>query len=157
MLDSSEDIEGAKNTLRRCPAYCALEEINVQQSRLIKVLPTCGEEHWQALLPLFMSCGWKEIIEFSKYMSLRGYYCEKDYSRVIANATKRGKKYLVHECFKEVDHPTAFDLTFLVILCTYFDPDKRPTMKDVIDALNAMGMRGDKQKEMKMKQKHSKY
>ncbi|KAG5593793.1 hypothetical protein H5410_035025 [Solanum commersonii] len=114
----------------------------------------------------------------SKYMSLREYYCERtvkfdvyfcgilmlelmakrtcsflngfvNVKTLIANAANRGKKYLVHECFKKVDHPIAFDLTRLVILCTDFGPDKRPTMKDVIDALNAMGMRGQKRKRNK--------
>ncbi|KAG5593810.1 hypothetical protein H5410_035042 [Solanum commersonii] len=64
----------------------------------------------------------------------------------IANAVKHGKKYLVHECFTEVDYPTAFAITLLVFLCTDFDPDKRPSMKDVIDTLNAMGMGGVKRK-----------
>ncbi|WMV36412.1 hypothetical protein MTR67_029797 [Solanum verrucosum] len=64
----------------------------------------------------------------------------------IANAVKRGKKYLVHECFTEVDYPTALAITLLVFLCTNFDPDKRPSMKDVIDTLNAMGMGGVKRK-----------
>ncbi|XP_006343597.1 probable receptor-like protein kinase At5g56460 isoform X2 [Solanum tuberosum] len=64
----------------------------------------------------------------------------------IATAVKRGKKYLVHECFTEVDYPTALAITLLVFLCTNFDPDKRPSMKDVIDTLNAMGMGGVKRK-----------
>ncbi|KAG5593796.1 hypothetical protein H5410_035028 [Solanum commersonii] len=56
------------------------------------------------------------------------------------------KKYLVNEYFTEADYPTALVLTHLVFLCTDFDPDKRPSMKDVIDALNAVGMRGVKRK-----------
>ncbi|KAK4712858.1 hypothetical protein R3W88_018765 [Solanum pinnatisectum] len=83
-----------------------------------------------------------ELMAKRKFSFLNGFVYVKT---LIANAAKLGKKYMVHECFKEVDHPSAFDLTFLVILCTNFDPDKRQTTKDVIDALNAMGMRGQKQ------------
>ncbi|XP_009592541.1 putative serine/threonine-protein kinase PBL18 [Nicotiana tabacum] len=58
------------------------------------------------------------------------------------------EKYLVNECFKEVDHPTAFDITRLVFLCMNLEPEERPMMKDVLDALRALstGVRGEKRK-----------
>ncbi|XP_019255750.1 PREDICTED: probable receptor-like protein kinase At5g56460 isoform X1 [Nicotiana attenuata] len=66
---------------------------------------------------------------------------------VVKEATL-SEKYLVHECFKEVDHPTALDITHLVFLCMNLEPEERPTMKDVLDALRALstGVRGEKRK-----------
>lgn len=49
---------------------------------------------------------------------------------------KRDKKQLVDECFKEADHTTA--ITLLTLNCMDYDPEKRPMMKHVSEALNAM-------------------
>lgn len=67
---------------------------------------------------------------------------------VVAEA-KCGKKYLVHEGFKEVDHSTAFEITLLAFLCLNINqPDKRPTMKDISDTLRELRARarGEKRK-----------
>ncbi|XP_060171526.1 salt tolerance receptor-like cytoplasmic kinase 1 [Lycium barbarum] len=70
----------------------------------------------------------------------------------IQDEAKRSKKGLVHECFKEVDDGTASEITRLTLQCMDFDPDKRPKMKDIFYALRAMRVRGEKRKEMKMRQ-----
>ncbi|KAF3620511.1 putative wall-associated receptor kinase-like 8-like [Capsicum annuum] len=58
--------------------------------------------------------------------------------RAIKEA-KRGKKYLVRECFKEVDHSTAFEITLLAFRCLHIDrPDWRPKMDYVLNALTEL-------------------
>ncbi|XP_009592539.1 probable serine/threonine-protein kinase PBL16 [Nicotiana tomentosiformis] len=66
----------------------------------------------------------------------------------VVKEAKLCEKYLVHECFKEVDHPTALDITHLVFLCMNLEPEERPMMKDVLDVLRAlsMGVRWEKRK-----------
>ncbi|KAF3683666.1 putative metal tolerance protein 4-like [Capsicum annuum] len=68
--------------------------------------------------------------------------------RAIKEA-KRGEKYLVRDCFKEVDHSTAFKITLLAFRCLHIDlPDERPKMEEVLNALTELRdeARGEKRK-----------
>ncbi|KAH0649712.1 hypothetical protein KY284_029624 [Solanum tuberosum] len=66
---------------------------------------------------------------------------------IVIDEAKRGERYLVHECFEEVDYSNAFEITLLAFLCLNLDhPDKRPTMKDVVYALKLMQARMKKRK-----------
>ncbi|WMV36390.1 hypothetical protein MTR67_029775 [Solanum verrucosum] len=84
-----------------------------------------------------------------KLIAKNAFICAGPYQldRCAINEAKLGKKYLVHECFKEVDYSNAFEITRLAFLCLNPDhPDKRPTMKDVVYALKMMQARVKKRK-----------
>ncbi|XP_049415198.1 probable LRR receptor-like serine/threonine-protein kinase At1g51860 [Solanum stenotomum] len=72
---------------------------------------------------------------------------------IVIDEAKHGERYLVHECFEEVDYSNAFEITLLAFLCLNLDhPDKRPTMKDVVYALKLMQERMKKRKRDEMRQ-----
>ncbi|XP_049415196.1 probable serine/threonine-protein kinase PBL18 [Solanum stenotomum] len=76
-----------------------------------------------------------------KLIAKNAFICAGPYQLDLCaiDEAKLGKKYLVHECFKEVDYSNAFEITRLAFLCLNPDhPDKRPTMKDVVYALKMM-------------------
>ncbi|KAG5593761.1 hypothetical protein H5410_034993 [Solanum commersonii] len=84
-----------------------------------------------------------------KLIAKNDFICRGPYQLdwIVINEAKRGKKYLVHECFEEVDYSDAFEITLLAFLCLNLDhPDMRPRMKDVLYALNVMQGRVKKRK-----------
>ncbi|XP_060172159.1 uncharacterized protein LOC132603225 [Lycium barbarum] len=71
---------------------------------------------------------------------------KKEYEYKINYLVERGEKKLVDESFKTVDDATAWEITKLISKCMVYDPNERPTMKEVFDALKAMRARGEKRK-----------
>ncbi|KAJ8560742.1 hypothetical protein K7X08_022602 [Anisodus acutangulus] len=71
---------------------------------------------------------------------------KKEYYYKIVDVVERGEKQLVDESFKEVDDATAWEITQLISKYMIYNAAKRPTMKEVSDALKAMRARGDKRK-----------